>query len=224
MKTRSRQALCALAVGTTLFLTSGLARAELVWDHKEVHLQATPLEKEVVAHYPFANEGKEPVKFKSLKSACGCVALTVSTMVVPPGAKGEVTVKFTPEFRIGDQKRPIVVEFDDAEHTRMALYLRVEIPEIIRPEPIFLKWAPEDQLSAKAVTIVTDEQYPVESVSVMPIDPPVTTEVSRIKNSSNFSVAVSPTRGAAPQSYYLNVEAKLKDGQTKRTRVYIVVR
>ncbi|HEV7868260.1 MAG TPA: DUF1573 domain-containing protein [Chthoniobacteraceae bacterium] len=207
-----------------LLLIGSPSRAELSWDHKEVHIKATPLETEVVARYPFKNEGTEPVKFKSFKSACGCVSITVSTMVVPPGAAGDVTVKFRPEFRIGDQKSPIAVQFDDVKQTRMALYLRVEIPEIIRPEPLFLKWGAGETLEPKTVTIITDEKYPVASMSTRAVNPRWQAKVTPIEHSRNYSLQVLPERGLGPQAQYVEVDAKLADGQVKRTKVYVVVR
>ena len=213
-----------LTIAGLLLLSSPWAGAQLVWERKEVHLKATPNDKEVIAQYPFRNEGTEPVKFKSFKSACGCVSITASTMVVPPGGSGEVTVKLTPEFRIGDQKRPIAVQFDDATQSRTALYLRVEIPEIIRPHPIFLKWDPSEALEPKAVTIVTDENYPVESVKVQSSNPLWETKTAPIENSRNFTVQILPKRGNGPKAQYVVVEAKLTDGQVKRTNIYVVVK
>jgi hypothetical protein len=207
-----------------LLLTGLSARAELTWEHKEVHLKASPDEQEVVARYPFRNDGTETVKFKTFRSACGCVAITTSTMAVPPGAKGEVTVKFAPEYRLGDQKRPIVVQFDDAKQSKMALYLRVEIPEIVRPQPIFLKWGEQEEIEPKAVTIVTDEKYPVESVRVRTCHPAWETKITPIENSRNYTLEVLPRRGPAPHSQYVELEAKLADGRLKRTNVYVVVR
>ena len=211
------------AGAAAVLLAGSSASAELVWESKEVHLKASPLDKVVVARYPFRNDGTEVVKFKSFKSACGCIEITATTMAVQPGGKGEVTVKFTPEFRIGDQKRPIAVQFDDAKQSRMALYLRVEIPEIVRPQPIFLRWGPEEALEAKAVTIVTDEQYPVESVSVRTTNPLWVTTVTPTENSRNYTLQVLPKRRVS-QAQYVEVEAKLADGQVKRTNVYVVVR
>ncbi|MES2572054.1 MAG: DUF1573 domain-containing protein [Verrucomicrobiota bacterium] len=213
-----------LKLAAALLLFAPLGRAELVWEKKEVHLKASPSDKIVVARYPFKNEGTEPVKFKAFKSACSCVSVTASTMVVPPGEKGEVTVQFTPEFRIGDQKRPIAVQFDDAKQSRMALYLRVEIPEIIRPEPIFLKWGPEEALEPKTVTIIVDESHPVESMVARSINPLWETKAMPIENSRNYSVQVVPKRGPAPQAQNVEVEAKYADGRIKRTSIYVVVR
>ncbi|MDB6173958.1 MAG: hypothetical protein JWL59_3269 [Chthoniobacteraceae bacterium] len=212
------------AFAAALLVTSFTARAELVWEKKEVQLKATPFDKEVVAHYPFKNEGTEPVKFKAFKGACSCVSITVSTMVVPPGTTGEVTVKFTPEFRIGNQKRPIAVLFDDDKQTKMALYLKVEIPEIIRPDPIFLKWAEGENLGPKTATIVVDEQYPMTDFSVRPINPLWTATITPIENSRNYTLQILPKRSDQPQAQYVEVEAKLADGQLKRMNIYVVVR
>jgi len=196
----------------------------LSWETKEIHLKASPLDKEVVARYAFKNDGAEPVRFKSFDSTCGCVSITVSTMVVPPGECGDVVVTFAPEYRIGNQRRAIVVQFDDATQAKMALYLVVEIPEIVRPQPAFLKWAEGESIEPKSVTIVTDEKYPVESLRVLSVLPHWQTNIRQVENSRNYTLEVLPKRGPVPQGQYVEVEAKLTDGQVKRTNLYVVVR
>lgn len=204
--------------------TAVVARGELVWESRDVRVKATPEDKEVTAQYRFKNDGKELVKFRSFKSACGCISITASTMEVPPGGQGEVTVKFVPEYRIGAQKRPIAVQFDDERNSRTALYLTVDIPEIIKPQPIFLLWDPEEPIQPKSVTIVADEKYPVESMIVRSVHPHWQAKVVPIENSGNYTLEVLPRRGAAPQGKFVEVEAKFKDGQVKRTNLYVVVR
>lgn len=211
-------------ISFALFLTPPSAQADLVWAQREIHVSATPLQKEIVASFPFENTGAEVVRFKDLRSGCSCVSMTVSTMVVPPGAKGDVTVRFAPEFRIGKQKRPIAVSFDDENETKLSLYLIVDIPEIIRPEPLFLRWTPEDALHPKSVTLVTDENYPIESVSIRSRHHGWATRATPIANSRNYSVEVLPNRTGKPQGQYVEVEARLASGEVKRTQVYVVVR
>jgi Protein of unknown function (DUF1573) len=201
-----------------------VTHGNLVWEQREVSLKAQPEDKEVTAQYRFKNEGRETIKFKSFKSACDCVSITASTMEVPPGGQGEVTVKFVPEHRIGTQKRPIAVQFDDATRSRMALYLTVEIPEIIRPQPIFLRWGPEEAIGPKSVTIVADEKYRVESMSVRGNPKHWQAKVMPIENSRNYLLEVLPKRTGMPQAQYVEVEAKFADGQVKRTNLYVVVR
>lgn len=201
-----------------------MARGELVWEQRDVCVKATPEDKEVTAQYRFKNEGKELIRFKSFKSACGCISITASTMEVPPGGAGEVTVKFVPEYRIGAQKRPIAVQFDDEKNSRTALYLTVDIPEIIKPQPIFLRWGPEEAMEPKSVTIVADEKYPVESMSIRSVNPHWKAKVVPIENSGNYTLEVIPRRTASPQAQHVEVEAKFVDGQVKRTSLYVVVR
>lgn len=207
-----------------LFAAGSTVHADLVWEKKEIRLKAEPLDKEVVARYAFKNESAEAVRFKSFDSSCGCVSITVSTMVVPPGASGDVAVTFAPEHRIGTQKRPIVVQFDDSKQSKMALYLIVEIPEIIRPQPLFLKWEEGEKIEPKTTTIVTDESYPVESMRVRSTHPHWQITLTQIENSRNYSVQVLPRRGPAPEAQYVEVEATLTDGHIKRTNLYVVVR
>jgi len=213
-----------LSIVAFMALATTWSRAELSWEKKEIRVEATPLEKEITVRYPFKNSGSEEVKFKSIRTGCSCVSAEVDRLTVPPGGTGEVTVKFTPEFRIGEQKRPIAIQLDDANQTKVALYLRVDIPEVIRPSPIFLKWAAEEAVTGKSVTIITDEKFPVESVRVLPMRPPIETKVSLSDDGKNYSVEVLPKRQPEPQAFYLNVEAKLRTGETKRTAVYVVIR
>ena len=212
-----------LAVGVLLW-TAVDVRAELTWETKEVHLKAGLADTEVTATFPFKNTGAEPVKFKSFKSACGCVKIAASTMEVAPGTTGDVKVVFTPEFRQGKQKRPIAVQFDDEKQTRTALYLHVDLPEVIRPSPIFLRWAPEETLGPKTVTITTDADQKVESMAVRPNNPLWETKVEPASNGRDYVLQVTPKARRGVQSQYVEVEARLANGLVKRTNVYVVVR
>jgi hypothetical protein len=145
-------------------------------------------------------------------------------MAVPPGESGEVKVVFTPEFRQGTQKRPIAVQLADEKETRVALYLHVEIPEVIRPNPIFLRWGPEEVLAPKQVTIETDQHHPVQSMTVRPTNPLWDATVTPIANTRNYSLVVLPKARRGTQSQYIEVEAQLLSGHVKRTKVYVVVR
>ena len=210
------------ALGYLLSLSS--ARADLTWDAREIRLAATPADEEVIARYRYRNDGTTTVKFKSFKSACDCVSISTKEMTVPPGAAGEIVVSFRPEFRLGMQKRPIAIQFDDAEQSRMALYLQVEIPEIVRPQPIFLKWGSDEQMSPKTVRILTDDSYAVESMVVRPLPPRWEAKVTPVEGSREYQLEVKPYRGPVPQARYVEVEAKFADGKVKRTNVYVVVR
>jgi hypothetical protein len=216
-----------LAWAAALLFVAVPARAELTWKSVQVDLEATLEDKELKAQFPFKNEGTETVTFKEIKSTCGCVSMTVSNQVVPPGASGEVNVVFRPEYRVGVQKRPIMVEFDDAGHSRKALYLAVHLPEVLRAEPIALKWERNEKLEPKTATIVTDEKFPVKSLRVLPgLEPgsqPVATEVTRVENSRNFSVEISPLKRGT-DALTLSLEATLEDGKVKRTDMFVIVR
>ncbi|MGV3533697.1 MAG: DUF1573 domain-containing protein [Chthoniobacteraceae bacterium] len=211
-------------VVAALLWTTADARAELVWDTKEVHLKAALSDTEVIARFPFKNTGGQSVKFKSFKSACGCVTIEASTMEVAPGSTGDVKVVFTPEFRQGKQKRPIAVQFDDEKQTRTALYLHVELPEVIRPQPIFLRWGPEETLGTKEVTLEVDADQQVESMTVLPSNPLWETKVSPAPKGRDYVLQVTPKGRRGTQSKYVEVEARLANGQVKRTNVYVVVR
>ena len=50
------------------------ARAGLKWDQTAIELHPTATDKQARGHFKYQNTGDKPVKFKSVRTSCGCTA------------------------------------------------------------------------------------------------------------------------------------------------------
>ena len=77
---------------------------ETVFDFGEVD------EGEIVNHvYRFTNTGKVPLAISSARSTCGCTVPEWPRSAIPPGGKGEITVRFNTQNKNDRQSKPITV-------------------------------------------------------------------------------------------------------------------
>jgi len=79
------------------------ARAELKWDQTSIELHPTTADKQAIGHFKYQNSGSKPVRFKSVRTSCGCTAAQSQKEEVPPGEKGEITATFNIGERTGTQ-------------------------------------------------------------------------------------------------------------------------
>ena len=70
------------------------ARAELKWDQTSIELHPAAADKQAIGHFKYQNSGSKPVRFKSVRTSCGCTAAQSQKEEVPPGEKGEITATF----------------------------------------------------------------------------------------------------------------------------------
>ena len=77
-------------IAWSIFL-SVTARAELKWEQTQVELHPDVGDKEAVGHFKYENTGDKPVRFKSIRTSCGCTVAQTQKEEVPPGEKGEIT-------------------------------------------------------------------------------------------------------------------------------------
>ena len=99
------------------------AHAELKWDQTMVELHPATADKQAIGHFKYQNTGSKPVRFKSVRTSCGCTAAQSQKEEVPPGEKGEITATFNIGERTGTQVKTVTVETDDPEHVTTVLTL-----------------------------------------------------------------------------------------------------
>src|SRR5712692_9811257 len=78
---------------------SAAARAELKWEQTQVELHPAVGDKEAIGHFKYQNTGDKPVRFKSVRSSCGCTTAQTQKEEVPPGEKGERSEEHTSELQ-----------------------------------------------------------------------------------------------------------------------------
>ena len=92
------------------------ARAELKWEQTQVELRPAVGDKEAVGHFKYENTGDKPVRFKSIRTSCGCTVAQTQKEEVPPGEKGEITATLKIGGRTGTQVKAVTVDTDDPAH------------------------------------------------------------------------------------------------------------
>jgi Protein of unknown function (DUF1573) len=65
--------------------------------------------KMVTKVFSFENVGKSPLVISDAHSTCGCTVPEFPEVPVPPGGKGEITVRFDTNGKAGPQTKPVTI-------------------------------------------------------------------------------------------------------------------
>ncbi len=67
-------------------------------------------EGEIVTHtYSFTNTGSEPLIITDAKGSCGCTVPSRPTAPIAPGEKGEITVRFDTNNKVGQRNQRVTI-------------------------------------------------------------------------------------------------------------------
>src|SRR5881227_4158655 len=129
----------AFTLSVVLCLT---ARAGLKWDQTSIELHPAAADKQAIGHFKYQNTGDKPVRFKSVRTSCGCTAAQTQKEEVPAGEKGEITATFNIGERTGTQVKTVTVQTDDPDpaHATTQLTLKAIIPQLLELQPMFVMW------------------------------------------------------------------------------------
>ncbi len=149
----------------SIFLCS-LARAELKWEQTTLELHPAVGDAEAVGHFKYENVGTTPVRFKSVKTSCGCTVAQSQHEEVPPGQKGEVTATFKIGDRTGTQIKTVTVETEDLPKAVTILTLKAVLPETLSVVPIFVYWKANEEAKPKTILVRADKAFPAKNITV----------------------------------------------------------
>src|SRR5256886_12661012 len=116
------------------------ARAGLKWDQTSIELHPAVADKQAIGHFKYQNTGDKPVKFKSVKTSCGCTAAQTQKEEVPAGGKGEITATFNIGERTGTQVKTVTVETDEPANVTTVLPLYAVNPLQLEITPTISVW------------------------------------------------------------------------------------
>jgi hypothetical protein len=167
------------------------ARAELKWDQTSIELHPSPNDKQAVGHFKYQNTGDKPVKFKSVKTSCGCTAAQTQKEEVPAGEKGEITATFNIGDRTGTQVKTVTVETDDPANMTTVLTLKAVIPQQLEITPTFVFWGPGEEPKPKTIVVRAAKDFPVKHLKVTSSSPDFQTKVEETGN-GQFKIDVKP--------------------------------
>ena len=167
------------------------AHAELKWDQTMVELHPATADKQAIGHFKYQNTGSKPVRFKSVRTSCGCTAAQSQKEEVPPGEKGEITATFNIGERTGTQVKTVTVETDDPEHATTVLTLKAVIPQQLEITPTFVFWGQGEAPKPKTIVVRAAKEFPVKHLKVTSSSPDFQTKVEENGN-GQFKIDVEP--------------------------------
>jgi len=181
------------------------ARAELKWDQTSIELHPTTADKQAIGHFKYQNSGGKPVRFKSVRTSCGCTAAQSQKEEVPPGEKGEITATFNIGERTGTQVKTVTVETDDPEHATTVLTLKAVIPQQLEITPTFVFWGQGEAAKPKTIVVRAAKDFPVKHLRVTSSSPDFQAKVEET-GSGQFKIDVQPQDTKRPIASTLTIQ------------------
>jgi len=178
----------AFTLSVVLCLT---ARAGLKWDQTSIELHPAAADKQAIGHFKYQNTGDKPVRFKSVRTSCGCTAAQTQKEEVPPGEKGEITATFNIGERTGTQVKTVTVETDDPANVTTVLTLKAVIPQQLEITPTFVFWGQGEAPKPKTIVVRAAKDFPVKHLKVTSSSPDFQTKVEETGN-GQFKIDVQP--------------------------------
>ena len=167
------------------------ARAGLKWDQTAIELHPTATDKQAIGHFKYQNTGDKPVKFKSVRTSCGCTAAQTQKDEVPAGEKGEITATFNIGERTGTQVKTVTVETDDPANVTTVLTLKAVIPQQLEITPTFVFWGKGEEPKPKTIVARAAKDFPVKHLKVTSSSPDFRAKVEETGN-GQFKIDVQP--------------------------------
>jgi Protein of unknown function (DUF1573) len=167
------------------------ARAGLKWEQTAIELHPTISDKQAVGHFKYQNTGDKPVKFKSVRTSCGCTAAQSQKEEVPAGEKGEITATFNIGERTGTQVKTVTVETDDPANVTTVLTLKAVIPQQLEITPVFVTWGQGEAPKPKSIVVRAAKEFPVKHLKVTSSSPDFQAKVEETGN-GQFKIDVQP--------------------------------
>ena len=178
----------AFTLSIALCLTT---RAGLKWDQTAIELHPAATDKQAIGHFKYQNTGDKPVKFKSVKTSCGCTAAQTQKEEVPAGEKGEITATFNIGERTGTQVKTVTVETDDPANVTTVLTLKAVIPQLLEITPTFVFWGQGEEPKPKTIVVRAAKDFPVKHLKVTSSSPDFQAKVEETGN-GQFKIEVQP--------------------------------
>ncbi len=178
----------AFTLSVVLCLT---ARAGLKWDQTSIELHPAAADKQAIGHFKYQNTGDKPVRFKSVRTSCGCTAAQTQKEEVPAGEKGEITATFNIGERTGTQVKTVTVETDDPANVTTVLTLKAVIPQQLEITPTFVFWGQGEAPKPKAIVVRAAKDFPVKHLKVTSSSPDFQAKVEETGN-GQFKIDVQP--------------------------------
>ncbi len=182
------------------------ARAELKWEQTQVELHPAIGDKEAVAHFKYENTGDKPVRFKSIRTSCGCTVAQTQKEEVPPGEKGEITATLKIGGRTGTQVKNVTVDTDDPAHAVTVLTLKAVLPDMLEITPNFVYWTDGEAPKPKTVVVHPGKNFAVKELKVTSSNLEFSAKVERKNVAGDFKIDIEPKQTTRPAATTLTIQ------------------
>jgi len=174
------------------FAICGAARAQLQWENRDVELQPSISDTQLVANFYFVNAGNKTVKITGMRTSCGCTTASLEKNVYAPGERGKITAQMEIGGRIGAQEKHVYVTTDQSKQD-WVLTFRAAIPEVLKVEPIFLNWSRGEELMPKTADVKVMNNFPVHHLELTSTSPNMAAGVKQI-SATDFQITLTPRK------------------------------
>jgi hypothetical protein len=204
-------------VALAVVLACGPSFAGVIWENRTAELTAAPADQRLEAHYSFRNMGDRPVKIRGFHTSCGCTAASAAKDEIAPGAKGEVTVVFDIQGRIGRFNESAEVEIEGEKDDAM-LALTVVVPAILKLEPLGpLFWKDPEPLRAKEVIVRLEAGVPAATMTATSSNAKFSVLVNSLPDGRSFKLVVTPGEdlrtAARPVGTVIAIKTRFPSGE-----------
>jgi hypothetical protein len=182
------------------------ARAELKWEQTTIELNPATGDKQAIGHFKYQNVGKTPVRFRSVRSSCGCTVAQSQKKEAQPGDRGEITATFNIGGRTGTQIKTITVETDDPAQRVIALTLKTVIGQALAIQPTFVYWRTGEEAKPKTIIARAGKDVPIGNLDVDSSSPEFLTKVERGSAPGEFHINVQPRQTTKPVTAVLTIK------------------
>jgi hypothetical protein len=206
-----------------IWVVTALTAKALTWEKAALDLSVEAGSGDLVAEFPFKNEGSAPVTIRELAASCGCTTPTVETKLVPVGGKGVIKLNYVVGDRVGPQSVHVTVTTDEAGATPSTLNLRVNIQPAVSLTPRLVHWTKADGPMARTIEIKRLSKAAVQVSGGKPANDMVLVELKPGTEPDTWLLKLTPKSVEAP--FTTKVEIPITVGERKMTySVFAVVR
>ena len=194
-----------ILISTLSIFVCAAAQAELKWEQTTIELHPTPGDEKAVGNFKYQNTGNNPVRFKSVRTSCGCTVAQTQKEEVEPGGNGEITATFNIGDRTGTQLKTVTVETDDPANSTTVLTLRAVIPQDLQVAPTFVFWQQGEAPKPKTIEVTAEKDYPVKHLKVTSSSPDFEPKVQET-GAGQFKISIQPKETNRPVAAILTIQ------------------
>ena len=107
-----------------------LSDAAQALQFKTTHIKAEPMSEDDgirTFHYEYVNIGPDTIKVSRLVTSCSCLIAVSNDMVILPGMKSQINVRYNPKGHPGRFERKVFLYTDGCENPSAILKLSVDV-------------------------------------------------------------------------------------------------